>query len=86
MKTRTPKFIYAGLTGLLLLVGLNVAAKVAGQNLTVVKAIAVLHPTDGNNVRGTVTFTQVGERVKVVADIEGLAPGKHGFHLHEYGD
>ena len=44
------------------------------------KAIAVLHPTAGNNVTGSVTFTQSGEAVKVVADITGLTPGKHGFH------
>jgi Cu-Zn family superoxide dismutase len=35
---------------------------------------------------GTVTFTQMGERVKVVADLTGLPPGKHGFHIHEKGD
>ncbi len=50
------------------------------------KAVAVLYPTDGNNVKGTVTFTKVQGGVKVVADIEGLSPGKHGFHVHEYGD
>src|SRR5882724_11500683 len=50
------------------------------------KAIAVLHPTQGNNVTGTVTFTKSGDEVKVVADITGLKPGKHGFHIHEFGD
>ncbi len=50
------------------------------------KAIAVLHPTAGNNVSGTVTFTASGDQVKVVADITGLTPGKHGFHIHEFGD
>ena len=55
-----------------------------GQEPT--KAIAVLHPTAGNNVTGSVTFTQSGETVKVVADITGLTPGKHGFHIHEFGD
>src|SRR5437764_15350445 len=50
------------------------------------KAIAVLHPTAGNNVTGSVTFTQSGETVKVVADVTGLTPGKHGFHIHEFGD
>ena len=50
------------------------------------KAIAVLHPTEGSNVHGIVTFTKSGETMKVVADLTGLTPGKHGFHIHEYGD
>ena len=50
------------------------------------KAISVLHPTAGNNVTGSVSFTQSGDAVKVVADITGLTPGKHGFHIHEFGD
>src|SRR5947199_3210566 len=50
------------------------------------KAIAVLHPTAGNNVTGSVTFTNSGDEVKVVADVTGLTPGKHGFHIHEFGD
>lgn len=52
----------------------------------VTKAVAVLHPTTGNNVMGTVTFTKSGDEVKVVADLTGLTPGKHGFHIHEFGD
>lgn len=50
------------------------------------KAIAVLHPTTGSTVAGTVTFTVSGDAVKVVADLTGLTPGKHGFHIHEFGD
>jgi superoxide dismutase, Cu-Zn family len=50
------------------------------------KAIAVLHSASGSNVSGTVTFTASGDNVKVVADISGLTPGKHGFHIHEFGD
>jgi Cu-Zn family superoxide dismutase len=50
------------------------------------KAIAVLHPTANSKVMGTVTFTKSGDDVKVVADITGLTPGKHGFHIHEFGD
>ncbi len=50
------------------------------------KAIAVLHPTAGNKVGGTVTFTEVADGVQVQAEITGLAPGNHGFHVHEFGD
>lgn len=50
------------------------------------KAIAVLHSASGSKVMGTVTFTQMGDTVQVVADITGLSPGKHAFHIHECGD
>jgi Cu-Zn family superoxide dismutase len=50
------------------------------------KAIAVLHPLKDSNVEGTVTFAKSGNEVKIVADVTGLTPGKHGFHIHQYGD
>lgn len=49
-------------------------------------AVCVLYPTLGNNVSGTVTFTRVKEGVRVVADLQGLSLGKHGMHIHEFGD
>lgn len=52
----------------------------------ITKAVCVIQPTEGNDVSGLVTFTKVDGGVKVVADLEGLTPGKHGFHVHEYGD
>ncbi|MEW6734825.1 MAG: superoxide dismutase family protein [Acidobacteriota bacterium] len=53
---------------------------------TINKAIAVLTPTPGNQVRGIVTFTKTGDKVRMVAELEGLPAGAHGFHIHEYGD
>jgi len=50
------------------------------------KAVCVLHPTEGNNVKGVVTFTHTNTGIKIVADVEGLTEGKHGFHIHQYGD
>jgi Cu-Zn family superoxide dismutase len=52
----------------------------------VTAVVAVLVPTQGNDVRGTVKFTKVPGGVRVVADISGLKPGEHGFHIHEFGD
>lgn len=59
---------------------------VAGKKESVTKAIAVLHPTEGNQAHGTVTFTREGSAMRVVAHIEGVTPGKHGFHVHQFGD
>ena len=50
-------------------------------------AQAKLEATKGNSVSGTVTFTQSGDKVMVVANVTGLKPnGEHGFHVHEKGD
>jgi Cu-Zn family superoxide dismutase len=50
-------------------------------------ATAKLEPTKGNRASGTATFTQVGDKVRVVADVSGLNPGQeHAFHVHEAGD
>ena len=59
----------------------------AADSPMVQKAIAVLHPTAGQQCHGVVRFTQEGDSVKVIADLEGLTPNqKHAFHIHQYGD
>ena len=48
------------------------------------KAVAVF---DMNGIKGTVYFTQKNnDPVLVNYNLEGLKPGFHGFHVHEYGD
>lgn len=49
-------------------------------------ATAELQPLGGSGVTGKVTFVERGGKVLVEADISGLTPGKHGFHIHEFGD
>ena len=34
---------------------------------------------------GTATLTEQKDGVKVKLEVSGLAPGKHGFHIHEKG-
>lgn len=53
---------------------------------SVQKAIAVIHPTKKSKVTGTVTFTQERRGIKIEARLRRLKPGKHGFHIHEWGD
>jgi Cu-Zn family superoxide dismutase len=51
------------------------------------RATAELQPTKGNKTFGEVTFEQVGGKVRVLVNVQGLRPGsEHGFHIHEAGD
>jgi Cu-Zn family superoxide dismutase len=60
------------------------AAPAAAKKVT--KAVALLKPTQGNNVEGTVWLSAVPGGVAVKASLKGLAAGNHGFHVHEFGD
>ncbi|MFC5301083.1 superoxide dismutase family protein [Azospira restricta] len=50
------------------------------------RAEATINPTQGNNASGYVSFRQDGAKLMVRADVSGLPPGAHGFHIHEKGD
>ncbi|XP_021724415.1 superoxide dismutase [Cu-Zn], chloroplastic-like isoform X2 [Chenopodium quinoa] len=68
---------------------LSLSASATFKPLTIVaatkKAVAVLKGT--SNVEGVVTLTQEDDGPTTVnVRITGLTPGKHGFHLHEFGD
>jgi Cu-Zn family superoxide dismutase len=47
-------------------------------------ATADLMSADGRN-RGTATFTEAAGKVRIVVDVSGLNPGKHGIHIHAIG-
>ena len=52
----------------------------------VTHATAVIHPTKGQSVSGVVKFEQTDAGCKITWELLGLTPGKHGFHIHEFGD
>jgi superoxide dismutase, Cu-Zn family len=56
------------------------------QKLSVKRAIAVITAAKGGSVSGVVKFEEVEKGLHVVADLTGLKNGKHGFHIHEFGD
>jgi len=47
---------------------------------------AIMQPLGESGVTGIVSFSVTPRGVRVEADIKGLAPGNHGFHIHEIGD
>src|SRR4051794_25160204 len=61
------------------------SASLAQDQKATENAIAVLHPTQGSTVKGTITFSKAADGVKVEGKWSGLTPGKHGFHIHEFG-
>ena len=52
------------------------------------QAVAQIHGAGDNRdkIHGTATFTQMARGIKVVVDVDGLTPGKHGIHIHEKPD
>lgn len=59
----------------------------AAETSPVNEAVAVIHPTAGQQCHGIVRFKQDGDSVKVVADLQGLTSRqKHAFHIHQFGD
>lgn len=55
-----------------------------GLHVQINGATAMLAGPDGTAM-GTVTLTQGPFGVLIAADLMGLTPGGHGFHIHEFG-
>jgi len=49
-------------------------------------AVAQLTSLQNSGVSGMVSFTSVEGGVRVQATLTGLPVGKHGFHIHQFGD
>lgn len=81
----------SGVCSLVCLVMLGLRTQAAAQHAeksdagSISKAVAVMFPTQGKDVKGRVTFTHDGKAIHVHAEISGLTPGEHGFHIHEFG-
>ncbi|HTL71142.1 MAG TPA: superoxide dismutase family protein [Candidatus Eisenbacteria bacterium] len=41
--------------------------------------------SSGSTVEGTVRFTETPQGLQVSAQVRNAPPGKHGFHIHEFG-
>ena len=45
-----------------------------------------MNPDAGSNVSGVVKFIQVGDTIRINGVFKNLPAGKHGFHVHEFGN
>lgn len=97
--SRLPRFATAGLLAAgLLVTGIAASSLLAAdppaterpdqKNLTPASAVAQIKGAGANKdkIKGTVTFVQAQEGVRILVDVTGLAPGKHGIHIHEAAD
>ncbi|CEG28680.1 superoxide dismutase family protein [Bacillus sp. B-jedd] len=64
--------------------GNNAEKSVSTEEQTEPQANAELKDVENKTV-GTVSFFAQDNHVQIVANIDGLEPGHHGFHIHEKG-
>ncbi len=94
MRNRTWIAVVAGLALTIVAVQIHTAQSqerkpkaAAGMKMDkVTYAVAMVQGLGDHKVKGKVTFTQTDDGVEVVAELTGLQPGEHGFHVHEFGD
>ena len=65
-------------------VGLALAGTAQSQELRA--EMYLITPEAMNKPIGLVLITSTPAGAKFVADLQGLPPGRHGFHVHENGD
>jgi len=49
-------------------------------------AICVFTNNSHKNIKGNVVFKPTKRGLQINVNMEGLKPGLHGFHIHQYGD
>lgn len=78
------KIIGAVVIGLAMLAAVGCQAQPAQPQSIGAQAAAAMSGADGASL-GTVTLTQTPHGVLIAAEVHGLTPGGHGFHIHAAG-
>lgn len=72
--------------GIVFIIGCTKSDKTYISGAPANKGVVLLQATEGNAVHGTVLFSNVENGVRVEGHLEGVPPGIHGFHIHQFGD
>lgn len=48
--------------------------------------VVAMGSKSGSSVTGTITLTESGDTVNMVANLDGLSEGSHAIHIHQNGD
>ena len=65
---------------ILLLMGL------AGRSWAVIGIAEIKGTAEDSKIKGTVRLEDTPHGLHVMAQLIGVSPGDHGFHIHEFGD
>ena len=75
------------------LIGVSMALMACGEDADPVSpspgpavAVAAMEPANDSGMTGRVTFTQRGDAIEFLIEVENVAPGEHAVHIHEKGD
>jgi len=58
----------------------------ASDTSVISRAICILYPVDSNTAKGILVFEKVDGGIRITGEITGLSEGKHGMHVHQFGD
>ncbi|KAL0477620.1 superoxide dismutase, Cu-Zn family [Acrasis kona] len=65
----------------------NASGNSSSEQIEGVSAVCQLRPDGNSGVSGNVYLVQEpGQKTRIQGKITGLKAGKHGFHVHQYGD
>lgn len=63
-----------------------IMASQSGKADNVKHAKVLIHPVQGQSLTGSLDLTQTRDGLKISGEFSRLKPGKHGLHVHRYGN